>query len=269
MTKTTSSRIEELPRVWTPEAGWTILQDQEEIATFLFPAFGPGNYEKVIAQVLSNRERGANLPRGEQLAFLLDEAHNSANAKVKKSPRSEFVRKDIMYNGWLWVHHVNVWTPRKIKNPGMYSVFDEHGQGLDKEYTIEELEDRLNGGSTERGVRFSEDRRVAFAPLNTFRPGYHKKGTLSQDGAFIANYGVKGAEALDRVAEQFRLNPYSLIVNNDSDKPIQSLSALYGGRNLDDDRLGANFNSGGDYRDGYVVSVSGSNINAEGSVPKK
>ncbi|MBI5804200.1 hypothetical protein HY450_03075 [Candidatus Pacearchaeota archaeon] len=47
MTRNTSSRIEELKRVWTPEATWKITQDQKELATFQFPAFGPNTYENV------------------------------------------------------------------------------------------------------------------------------------------------------------------------------------------------------------------------------
>jgi hypothetical protein len=266
MTKTTSSRIEELGRVWTPEAKWTIPQASGEPA-FLFPAFGPGTYDNVVKQVIENRESGVNLPRGEQSTFLLDEAYNSDDEAIKKSPRSEFVRKNIMYDGWLWIHSVNVWTPKDVKNPGMYSVFDENGEGLERVYTTEELEDRLSGGDTERGVRFSQDRTVAFVPQNTIKSGEHNKGTLSQDGAFIAVYSPEGAEALDRVAEQFRFEPYSWIVNNDSDKPIQSLSAL--GGDVDDGRLVAGFGSGGGSRDGYVISVSGSDSVAKGGAPKK
>ena len=109
--------------------------------------------------------------------------------------------------------------------------------------------------STERGVRFSTDRRVAFAPLNTITAGAHNKGTLSQDGAFITVYGVEGAEKLDAVAKVFSLKPYSWIVDNDSDKLIQSLFALGGGRLLGDGRLSADFDSNGNGRGGYVLSV--------------
>ena len=265
MTKTTSSRIEELERVWTPEARWTIPEAPRE-SVFLFPAFGPGNYDNVLGQVIESK---TVLPNGEQYAFLLDEAYNSMDKAIKKSPRSEFIRKDIMYDGWLWVPSVNVWTPKDAKIPGMYSVFDENGQGLTKVYKLEELEDRLSKGDTGKGVRFSQDRTVAFAPQKTIRAGEHEKGTLAQDGAFIANYGIEGSEALDRVAEQFRFKPYSWIVDNDSNKNVQSLSALDWVRYLDDGRLYASFNSDGDGRYGYIVSVSGSSSVAAGDASEK
>ncbi|MBU1051035.1 MAG: hypothetical protein KJ718_00570 [Nanoarchaeota archaeon] len=195
---------------------------------------------------------------------MLDEAYNSADDSVKESSRAKFVREDIMSNGWLWAPVVNVWTPRNIDNPGMYGVFDEAGEGLGRIYTTEELEDRLSGGKTERGVRFSKDRTVSFAPLNTIKGGYHEKGTLAQDGAFIGNYEVEGAEALDRVAKEFRSKPYSWVVSNDSNENIQTLSALSRHGILGDDRLDANFDSNGNSRDGYVLSVSGSKLVAEG-----
>ena len=268
MTKTTSSRIEKTPRVWTPEATWTISQDNREVATFLFPEFGPGPYHNVAAEVIANRKNRVVLPTGEQLAFLLDEAYNSPDEAIKQSSRAEFVRKNIMRDGWLLVPSVNVWTPRAVKNPGMYAVFDENGQGPTRIYSIEELEERLQGGENWRGVRFSQDGTVAFAPQNTITAGEHKKGTLAHDGAYIAVYRPNGAEALDRVAEQFKFNPYSWIVNNNSDEPIQTLSALGGYGVIVVSRLGADFDSVGNDRAGYVVSVSGSQNSAEGTAQK-
>jgi len=267
MSQDISSSIEELEKVWTPEARFTIPQRLGETA-FLFQAFGPGNYDNVVGQVMANKERGANLPRGEQSAVMLDEVYNSDNPAITGSERSEFVRENIIRNGWLWVPNVNVWTPQDTKNPGMYAVFDENGQGLARTYTIEELEDRLKGADTERGVRFSQDRTVAFAPQNTIRAGYHEKGTLSKDGAFIAGYGVDGSEALDSVAKQFSFKPYSWTVDNDSGELVQTLSALYRYRDLVSDRLDAVFDSYGSGRYGYVISVSGSDSSAEGTAPQ-
>ncbi len=116
MIRTISSRSEETPGVWTPESTWTISQDNQEVATFLFPAFGPGTYNNVVAQVFENRQ---SLPTGEQLASLLDKVYNSQDEAIKQDPRAEFVRKNIMHNGWLQIPSVNVWTPQAVKNPGM------------------------------------------------------------------------------------------------------------------------------------------------------
>ncbi len=246
-----TSRIEELGKVWTPEANWRVPTADEE-TVFVFPAFGPDVYNRVVKQVLANKQR---LPTGEKNAFMLYEAYNSNIQEIKNSRRTEFVRKNIIHNGWLWVPNINVWTPRNIKNPGMYCIFDEEGEGLAKERSVVELEDRLSGGSTERGVRFSRDRRVAFALLNTITPKYHNKGALSQDGAFIANYEVEGAEKLDGVAKVFNFLPYSFIIDNNSNEPIKTLSKL--SRGSRDYKLIASFISGGDYRRGYVLPVSG------------
>ena len=260
-----NSRIEEVAKpAWALETKLYVPVRDKEIV-FGFPAFGPNTYAEAVKQVLGNGQR---LPTGEQTAFMLDEAYNSNVPEVKNSARAKSVRTNIMRNGWLWVPQVNVWTP-KTANSGMYSVYDKEGNGLGKVIDTNELEDRLSGGSIERGVRFSQDRSVAFAPLNTIRAGTHNKGTLAQDGAYIANYGVEGAEKIDKVASGFNFNPYSWIVDNNSGNNIQSLSALLRIWLLDGDRLLAGFDSYGGGRLGYVVSVSGSDSSAEGTAPKK
>ena len=136
---TRTSRIEEVSRpAWTLEAHFYVPVHDGEVP-FAFPAFGPGLYSKVVKYVLNSKQRP---PTGEQTAFMLDESYNSTVPEVKNSPRTQFVRDDIIHNGWLWVPSINVWTPRDIENPGMYAVFDETGQGLGKVYTSKELEDR-------------------------------------------------------------------------------------------------------------------------------
>src|SRR3989344_3068345 len=260
-----SSRIERIKRpAWALEANFYVPIGDEERA-FGFPAFGPKSYNAAVREALDNGQR---LPTGKQTAFMLDEAYNSTNRYVQNSPEAQFVRGTIMRDGVLWVPNVNIWTPMSIRSPGLYTVFDENGQGLVKVYTTEELEDLLSKGSTERGVRFSQDRKVAFAPLNTIKAENHDKGTLAYDGAFIANHDVEGAEKLDQVAEKFFFNPYSRIVVNTTNKPIQGLSALGGSGDLVDGRLLACFDSSGGDGCGYVVSVSGSSSSAEGTAPK-
>jgi len=250
--------IVELPRVWTPEARWGIQTPSGE-AVFLFPAFGPGNYKDVVRQVLASEQR---LPTGEQTAHFLGEVYTSSDERVKKSPRIDFVKKKVINDGWLWVNNLNIWTPKNIQNPGVYVIPDEKGLGLDNQITIVELEDMLSGGNTERGVRRSENRQIAFAPLSTIKSGYHNKETLQHDGTFIANYGVEGAEKLGEVSNLFARKSYSWIVDNNSNGLIKSLSALDWYWYLVDSRLIAYFNSDGGRR-GYVISVSGLGSNAE------
>ncbi len=246
------ARIERVAKVWTPDARLFVPVNKDDVV-FNFPAFGGGTYDRVVKQVLANRQR---LPSGEQDAFMLDAVYNSED--VKSSDEAEFVRNAIMSFSRLWVPVVNVWTPNSIKNPGQYAVFDEKGEGLSRKYTIEELEDKLSGGSTERGVRFSKDRKVTFAPLNMIRAGKHNKGTLAQDGALIANYGIEGVEKLDEVAKCFAGRPYLGIVDNNTKEQIQTLSALTMSQYFGVSRLYVSFDSGGNGRDGYVLSVSGS-----------
>ena len=86
---------------------------------------------------------------------------------------------------------------------------------------------------------------------------HHEKGTLSHDGAFIANYGVEGSEKLDANAKAFKLKPYSCIVKNTTDKQVQSLSALVTGELIGDVRLDADFYINGIDWKGYVLLVYG------------
>lgn len=274
MANTNAPQIRELAKVWTPEAEWDV-QTAHGKSTFMFPAFGLTIYKEAVKQALASGQR---LPNGEQCAFMLDEAYHSEDKGVKSSPRTKFVREDIMYNGWLWVPNVNIWTPVSDKNAGLYVVHDEKGQGLSREYTIEELEDILNsaGGSTEKGVRFSKDRKVAFASSNLIK-GFgkgddayltrdHEKGTLHEDGAFLANYDIEGAQKLDNVGEGFTFDPRSWIVVNKTGKPVQTLSAL--SRYRYDGGLWADFGAYDDDGNGYVLPVSGSGNSAEGTAPQ-
>src|SRR3989344_810713 len=247
-------------------ATYLVVSIREEKAKFVFPPIGPGSYDIAVKEVLA---RGLKLPTGEQTAFLLNEVYNSNAPQFKDSSEAEFVRKNIIKDGCLRVPNINIWTPKRVENPGLYVVHDENGKGLSEKIDTNVLEDRLSGGSTERqGVRFSRDRKVAFAPLNTITAGSHIKGALAQDGAYIANYGVEGAVRLDKVDARFALNPYSFVVDHTENDQIQSLSAL--------DRywlhsvgLGADFISNGADGYGFVFGLAGSDLSAEGTAPKK
>ena len=247
MSKTQTPRIER-------GTTYLVIPVNDNIVQFVSHASGPDTYNVVMQDVAG---RGLNLATGEENAFLLDAVYNSDDQDFKNSPEAEFVRNKVIRDNWLWVPNVNVWTPRNIKNPGVYVVFDEKGEGLSKRRDINQLEEQLSGCSTERGVRFSKDRKVAFAPLNTISSGSHNKGTLAQDGAYIANYGVEGAERLDEVAKKFTFKPYSWIVDNDSNDQIQRLSALSGDWAVDVG-LGAFFDYVGGSGVGYAFGKTGS-----------
>mgnify|MGYP001615773326 CR=1 FL=1 len=76
------------------------------------------------------------------------------------------------------------------------------------------------------GIRFSKDRKTAFANYSAVNSGSHKKGTLAKNGFVIASYGAVGAERLDEIAKTFTINPHVYLIDNTVDKPIQSLSAF-------------------------------------------
>lgn len=254
--------IEELVQRWTPEARLSVPVGDDTVP-FLFPAFGPGTYADTTKETL---EAGQRLPTGEQTAGMLDAVYT--HPAIKNSKYAQEVRKTIMHDGWLWVPHLQVWTPHNLKNPGLYVMPDTQGKGISQQVTLTELEDKLSGGFTERGVRFSADGTIRFAPLTTMKSEYHDKGTLAHDGAFIANYTVAGAEQLDTVAKQFTFKPYSWLMMNVSPDNILRLAALNWNRYIDVVRLNALFDACGSSRSGYVLSVAGSS-SAVGTAPKK
>lgn len=189
-------KIEELNVAWRPEAKLSIPSAN---AVFIFPPFGPGNYTDVVNQALSS---GQKLPTGEQIAFMLNEVYDCEKPHFLNE-RMSFMRNFIMDHGRLYVPVINIWTSTNdAANPGRYAVFDENGRGLTRGYTYEELEDRLSGGTTEREVRFSEDRKVSFAPKNT----YDRNCRLWKNGLFVGTYGAEGAEKLDRINSDFNDN---------------------------------------------------------------
>ena len=119
------------PRI---ERGTTylVVPVNERDVRFVSPASGPNTYNAVMQDILGKR---LNLASGEENAFLLDAVYNSKDSDFKDSQEAEFVRKNIMRNGWLWIPNINVWTPRNVKNPGVYVVFDEKGEGPSKKKT--------------------------------------------------------------------------------------------------------------------------------------
>jgi hypothetical protein len=178
----------------------------------------------------------------------------SDDNKFKESPEANFVRNDVMQNRWLWVFNRNIWTLRNAKNAGVYVQYDGEAKGMSETLSVNDLEDALSGGTTEKGVRFSKDRKTAFAAYNTMQGGSQDSVTLAGNGFVIASYDIEGAENLARVSKAFKLRPYVYLADNTGEKQVQGLSALIRLR-YDDVRLFVYGDTFGSNREGYAFGV--------------
>ena len=190
---------------------------------YVSPAIGPDTYVNVGKNIL---EQGLFVPTGDYTAPLLNAAYN--NPEVANEPEFMDVREK-MKNNWLWVFNRDIWTPK-----GVYVVQDTKAEGQSARFDLNELEDILSGGKTERGVRFSKDGKVRFAPKSSYSLGVHTPQTLAQDGFVIANYGIEGAECLGNLAQYFRNRPRTFGLNKtEGEAPEQRVACLgsdwYGG----------------------------------------
>ncbi len=248
--QTLKPRIERVAKQWTL-GSYVLVPSLGELVSFAYPAFGPGNYKDVGGAVLKEKLRLAN---GRQNSSLLKEVYFSDDNEFKESPEANFIRKDVMKDRWLWVFNRNVWTPKNGENAGVYVQHDGEAKGMSETLSVSDLEDALSGGTTEKGVRFSKDRRTAFAAYNTMQAGSQDNATLAGNGFVIASYDVEGAENLARVSKAFTLKPYVYLVDNTGDKPVQSLSALNGGWCVDN-RLVVDGDPSGNYSYGSAFGV--------------
>ena len=228
---------------------------------FVHPLIGPGTYIGVGKELL---KRDLAIPTGEQVAFGLDEVYNSQDREFKRSIGAENI-KNIMGNNFLWVGNRYIWTKQDAKNPGVYVVYDKNAEGDSAPFNLEELEDRLLGGSSERGVIFSKDREVRFASRNTFELGKQIAKDLSQSGFVIASYDIEGAERLSKVASVFVGKPYIHGVSGNNED-VQRVASLNSGRGLGGGRLGV----GGDdwVGDGVGFAFGVRSGTGEASAPK-
>ena len=203
-----------------------IVPHKDSELRFEFPPQGPSNYQTAGSAVL---QRGLYLPTGSETASLLHEVYCTNDKEFKESLESDFIRKNVIKNGWLWVFNRNTWTPKNVKNAGVYVQHDAQAKGISTPASISDLEDALSGGTAEHGVRFSKDRKTAFASYNTVSSGNHNKGTLAKNGFIIASYDIDGAEKIDNVAKKFTFKPYVWTVDNTGNDNTVSLSALVRG----------------------------------------
>ena len=167
-------------------------------ATFISPAFGPGNYLAVGKKVL---EAGLTFPTGDDTADLLHPAYCSP--EIYEEPEFQDVRAKMQTN-WIWAGNRDLWTFE-----GVYAVQDPTAIGRSQGLSVNKLELALKGGKefSWGGVRVSEDGRVRFAPAGSYKLGEHTSESLAKDGFILANFSQDGAEKLGEVSSQFRYNP--------------------------------------------------------------
>lgn len=221
-------------------------------ARFVYPAEGPGNYRTVLGSV---KDKKLALATGEQTASLLNEFYTSESNEFTKSPEADNV-KGIMKDNYFWIPNRVLWTPRSADNAGVYIQHDPNAVGLSERLDIGQLEDALSGGKTIKCVRFSKDGRTAFASLNTVTLEAQSRERLANNGFVIASYGVEGAEQLAKVSAKFALKPYVWGVDNNTNQPIQRLSAL--NRDWGGGRLSVSGGNDDSSALGYAFGVSGS-----------
>ncbi len=212
----------------------------------IFPAIGPDSYRNVGKKILDSK---LSVPTGDYTASLLHAAYCSNAKDVPEFKRIRDIIKDIIKDRWLWVFQNNLWSSQ-----GVYVVHDLEAKGLSENLDIAQLEKMLKGSKEVKGVRFSQDNRIRFAPKGSYSLGEHTPESLTKDGFIIASYGERGAEQLGEVASTFNGKPYVYCIDkSERDKPTQGVAALDSG--CVDGRLSVRGGSFGDSDGGRAFGV--------------
>jgi hypothetical protein len=156
------------------------------------------------------------VPTGEYTASLLHAAY--CDDSFENEPEFKNIRK-IMEEGGLWVFNRNIWT-----KDGVYVVPDLKALGRNQPLSQNELEKMLKGSKDIKGIRFSKDQSVRFAPKGSYELGFQTSELLAKNGFVIASYGIEGAKKLGEVSSKFENKPYVYGVKTDT--PEQRVSAL-------------------------------------------
>jgi len=196
-------------KLWVPHNG--------ELVPFAFPPKGQDKYVDVGKAILQD---GQSLPTGDYIASLTHAAYCFPD--VHDEPEFAQVRETVGRE-WFWFYNLNVWTPK-----GVYVIPDDNAEGKNETfYLLDRLEIIVERGESIKGVRFSQDGRVRFAPKDTYRLGEHKPGSFARDGYVIASFGEEGAEKIAEITS--KLNTQLNVLGCETKTPHQSVSA-FGGR---------------------------------------
>jgi hypothetical protein len=217
-TKTANPRVEIVEKVYTPDAKLWVSHNDGEIA-FTYPAFGPNPYKEVGQEILS---KNLKVLTGDYVSSLLHAAY--CNSDVKDEPEFQGVQS-VMKDGWLWIFNRNLWTKK-----GVYVVQDLDATGTNQALDINELEEMLKRGDEIKGIRFSNDKKVRFAPKETYKLGEHTPDSFAKDGFIIASCGQQGAEKLAEVSAKFKNKPYIYGVETKTPEQRVSIVDDYGDR---------------------------------------
>jgi hypothetical protein len=195
------------------------------VTTAVYPFLGPANYQTLFNT--KNFSGDVRMPTGADNADFLHAVYCGPE-KFTQSPEAKEARSK-MQNSWLYIPQVNIWTPQGFRvdgqdRHGVYSVFDEEGQGRNLEFVQEELERRLSEGTEViPGIILADG--VSFTHRDTYTAGEHTPKELATDGLVISTYTQKGAQQLAEVSQKFNSNPYTWIIDN-PDNVVKSVSAL-------------------------------------------
>jgi len=227
--QTITARVERITRVWALKAKLYVPHEGNEIA-FASPSFSPGTYKDVMKEIL---DANLKIPTGEYTASLLHASYCGPE-EFRKSGPVESVR-NTMKEDLIWAANKNLWIPNREINAGVFVVYDKKGIGLNQQLNQGELEKALEDGEelTINGtkIRVSNDRKVRFAPRDSYDLGVHSPEDLAKNGFVIASY-LTQANQLAEVSRTFDDNqPTVWIVEPVA--PEQRVSAL----DVDDDGL--------------------------------
>jgi len=228
-----------ITKIWFPYKEGTLMQT--------YPFAGPDTYQNVGREILSNQVARLSLSDGEQTASFLHAAYCGPE-EFQSIPQIQELRSRVMRHNCLWVFNRNLWIPGK--KGGVYVQHDPKAKVLSEILNPNNLEKELEEGTEIKGVRFSKDKKTAFAPRGTYRDGEHSFEEFIKNGFVIATcHGSEGANKLGEVSQSrhFRYNKPSVWIVTPINQPIQTVSALY-------DYVGNRLGLGGS-RDGYASGV--------------
>ena len=184
------------------------------ITTAVHPFLGPGNYKTLFNP--ANFQDDTRMPTGVDNADFVHAIYCGPK-EFRESPEAQEAREK-MRSTWLYVPVVTIWTPENFKvgsedRFGVYSVFDQNGQGRDLEFNPEELEKSLRQGE-KIDPKIILGNGVSFANRDTYNGGDHTSEEFARDGLIVVTYTPNGAQKLAEASKQFNNNPQTWIVNN-------------------------------------------------------
>ncbi|MDO8516506.1 MAG: hypothetical protein Q7S33_00110 [Nanoarchaeota archaeon] len=205
---------------------WVPHNYNKEIADFVYPAVGPDNYQNVGNEILENKQF---LSTGDYIASLI---HSAYYSNAVNEPEFQNIR-NILKDSRIWVFNRNLWT-----DEGVYVIQDSEAIGTSQSLNQDYLENLLNGGKEISGIRFSQGRKVRFAPKESYEFGEHEYEDFAKDGFVIASFGIEGAKKLGEVSSKFIFKPITMGIETNT--PEQMISFLGGSSilNFRGDNLG-------------------------------